>query len=160
MPCFGIGHPFLTIGEAKTPLPISLNQNETPSFWVVLEDGCNHGRGPREALYNLTNKKQINQSDVAFTQAVVSLTAVAEAVRRIGNATAQSQKPAAPRRGMSRVEAAQYIGVSASTFDSMVKGREMPQPVRIGSRTVWDIHALDASFDALVNVEAKNPWAA
>lgn len=65
-----------------------------------------------------------------------------------------------PRRGLNRVEAAKYIGVSASTFDTMVKAGDMPKPVRIGARTVWDIHALDAAFDALVTVETTNPWAA
>ena len=131
-----------------------------PVIWEVLENGCNHGRGPSEALHKLKHNTHTNQPEAAFTQAVASLTAVAEAVQRIGNTTTQSQKPTAPRRGMSRLEAAQYIGVGASTFDTMVKSGDMPKPVRIGARTVWDIHALDAAFDALVTVETTNPWAA
>ena len=53
------------------------------------------------------------------------------------------------RRGLSRVEAAQYIGVSPSTFDKMISDGIMPGPKRIYSRTVWDRRALDLAFEAL-----------
>jgi predicted DNA-binding transcriptional regulator AlpA len=52
-------------------------------------------------------------------------------------------------RGLNREEAADYIGVSASLFDEMVRDGRMPKPKRINSRTVWDVRALDRSFDAL-----------
>lgn len=51
-------------------------------------------------------------------------------------------------RGLSRAEAAAYIGVSPSLFDEMVKDRRMPAPKRINSRTVWDRRRLDEAFDA------------
>ena len=54
-----------------------------------------------------------------------------------------------PRRGLSRVEAAMYVGVSPSLFDEMVKDGRMPHPRRINSRTVWDKRQLDEAFDAL-----------
>jgi len=54
-----------------------------------------------------------------------------------------------PRRGLSRVEAALYVGVSPSLFDEMVKDGRMPKPRRINSRTVWDKRQLDEAFDAL-----------
>jgi len=54
-----------------------------------------------------------------------------------------------PRRGLSRVEAALYVGVSPSLFDEMVKDGRMPKPRRINSRTVWDKRRLDEAFDAL-----------
>ncbi|TIW11982.1 MAG: hypothetical protein E5V66_11065 [Mesorhizobium sp.] len=54
-----------------------------------------------------------------------------------------------PPRGLSRVETAAYIGVSPSLFDEMVKDGRMPRPRRINSRTVWDRHQVDWSFDAL-----------
>ncbi|WP_047189620.1 helix-turn-helix transcriptional regulator [Microvirga vignae] len=57
--------------------------------------------------------------------------------------------PSLPPRGLSRVEAAAYIGVSPSLFDQMVRDRRMPKPKRINSRTVWDRHRLDAAFAAL-----------
>ncbi|RUW19318.1 hypothetical protein EOA34_29930, partial [Mesorhizobium sp. M4B.F.Ca.ET.013.02.1.1] len=39
-----------------------------------------------------------------------------------------------PPRGLSRLEAAAYIGVSASLFDQLVKDGRMPKPKRINSR--------------------------
>lgn len=53
------------------------------------------------------------------------------------------------KRGLSRAEAAGYIGVSPSTFDRMILAGEMPSPKRIGTRKVWDLRALDLAFDAL-----------
>lgn len=54
-----------------------------------------------------------------------------------------------PRRGLNRVEAARYVGISTSTFDKLVHEGQMPQPFRIGSRTIWDLRKLDAAFDVL-----------
>jgi len=54
-----------------------------------------------------------------------------------------------PRRGLSRDEAAMYIGISATKFDEMVIDCRMPAPVKIDSRKVWDIRSLDLAFDAL-----------
>jgi excisionase family DNA binding protein len=45
------------------------------------------------------------------------------------------KEPLYPPRGMSRTEAAAYIGVSPSLFDEMVKDGRMPGP-KLG-RTVW-----------------------
>jgi predicted DNA-binding transcriptional regulator AlpA len=64
------------------------------------------------------------------------------------------------RRGLSRVQAADYIGVGPTKFDEMVEDGRMPKPKRIDGRTVWDRVQLDEAFDAL-NDEAvpnKNPW--
>ena len=52
-------------------------------------------------------------------------------------------------RGVSRVQAANYVGVSPVTFDRMVRDKFMPKPIRIYARAVWDIRAIDAAFDAL-----------
>ena len=54
-----------------------------------------------------------------------------------------------PRRGLHRVEAAVYVGISVGTFDAMIKNGTMPKPVRIGSRVIWDIRKLDSAFDVL-----------
>ena len=54
-----------------------------------------------------------------------------------------------PRRGLSRDEAAMYIGISAGKFDEMVADGRMPEPVKIDSRKLWDIRSLDLAFDAL-----------
>jgi predicted DNA-binding transcriptional regulator AlpA len=63
-------------------------------------------------------------------------------------------------RGLSRVEAATYVGVSPSLFDEMVKDRRMPKPKRINSRTVWDRKKLDEAFEALPDDGDSdgNPW--
>ena len=52
-------------------------------------------------------------------------------------------------RGLSRSEAAGYIGVSPSIFDQMVKDGRMPSPKRINARTIWDIRQVDDAFEAL-----------
>lgn len=62
-----------------------------------------------------------------------------------------------PPRGLSRVQAAEYIGVSPSTFDKMVAANEMPSPKRIGARTIWDRKALDCAFDAFDD-GGENEW--
>jgi excisionase family DNA binding protein len=62
-----------------------------------------------------------------------------------------------PPRGLSRVQAAEYVGVSASMFDKMIAAGEMPAPKRFGARTVWDRKALDCAFDAFDDDEA-NEW--
>lgn len=61
-------------------------------------------------------------------------------------------------RGLSRTEAATYIGVSPSLFDQMVKDGRMPAPKTINSRIVWDRYRLDEAFEALPDKEDRNPW--
>lgn len=63
-------------------------------------------------------------------------------------------------RGLSRVQAAAYIGVSPSLFDELVKDGRMPRPKRINSRTVWDRIRLDEAFEAILDDESRaaNPW--
>ena len=68
------------------------------------------------------------------------------------------KKAFCPRRGLSRQEAALYIGVSSSLFDGLVKSGEMPKPLHIKRRTVWDRHQLDECFEALSVPEEENPW--
>lgn len=52
-------------------------------------------------------------------------------------------------RGLSRILTAQYIGVSPSTFDKLVKDGLMPRPKRVYGRVLWDIRAVDVAFDLL-----------
>jgi predicted DNA-binding transcriptional regulator AlpA len=61
-------------------------------------------------------------------------------------------------RGLSRVQAAAYVGVSPSLFDEMVADGRMPSPKIINSRRVWDRRELDVSFDALSRKEECDPW--
>jgi excisionase family DNA binding protein len=54
-----------------------------------------------------------------------------------------------PPRGLSRMEAARYVGVSPNTLDKLIREGLMPGPKRVGSRVLWDRHQLDASFEDL-----------
>lgn len=60
-----------------------------------------------------------------------------------------------PPRGLSREEAARYVGIGTSKFDELVADRRMPKPKRIDGRVVWDRIALDAAFSDLPS-EAAN----
>ena len=62
-------------------------------------------------------------------------------------------------RGLSRVQAAAYIGISATTFDRMIRDSLMPKPVRIYGQTVWDVRKLNSAFAALdSDGEDDHPW--
>ena len=54
-----------------------------------------------------------------------------------------------PRRGLSREEAAAYLGISPSKFDELRKDGRVGAARLIDGRKVWDILALDQAFDAL-----------
>jgi predicted DNA-binding transcriptional regulator AlpA len=54
-----------------------------------------------------------------------------------------------PPRGLSRAQAAEYIGVGVTKFDEMVGDGRMPKPKRIDGRVVWDRIKLDEAFAAL-----------
>lgn len=62
-------------------------------------------------------------------------------------------------RGLNRVEAARYVGVSPGTFDKLVTDGLMPGPKRVRSRLIFDRQAIDLAFDALgAESESKNDW--
>lgn len=77
-------------------------------------------------------------------------------MRRTEEVLPQSLAP----RGLSREQAASYIGVSPSLFDILVKDARMPAPKRINARTVWDRLELDGAFAALPSNDraSANPW--
>jgi predicted DNA-binding transcriptional regulator AlpA len=52
-------------------------------------------------------------------------------------------------RGLCRVEAADYIGISPTTFDKLVADGRMPAPKRINSRNIWDVRQIDLAFEGL-----------
>lgn len=52
-------------------------------------------------------------------------------------------------RGLSREQAASYIGIGTTLFDSLIKDGRMPPPKRINARTVWDRLTLDSYFEKL-----------
>jgi hypothetical protein len=61
-----------------------------------------------------------------------------------------------PPRGLSRVEAAAYLGISPTFFDQLVADRLMPRAKRLGRRCLWDRIQLDAAFTALPNDGEEN----
>lgn len=76
---------------------------------------------------------------------------------------AQSTRAVLPpptRRGLSRVESADYVGVGTSKFDAMVADGRMPKPKKIDGRRVWDVRSLDQFFDLLPGGDESdhNPW--
>lgn len=52
-------------------------------------------------------------------------------------------------RGLRREQAAKYVGVSPSTFDTLVADGLMPQPKRLRGCVIWDRKDLDAALDNL-----------
>lgn len=59
-------------------------------------------------------------------------------------------------RGLSRVEAARYVGVSPTLFDEMVRDGRMPGPKKINARSVWDRRQVDTAFDALPDANPRD----
>jgi predicted DNA-binding transcriptional regulator AlpA len=78
-------------------------------------------------------------------------------VARMGAALSQNRP--VPRRGLSRDEAAIYVGIGATLFDRLVSDGQMPKPFRIGSRILWDIRKIDLCIDELSHQDTgKSSW--
>ena len=67
------------------------------------------------------------------------------------------RKPSIRPRGLSRSEAALYIGVSPGTFDKLVREGLMPEPIPIRTRKVWDRLRLASAFESLAS-DNDNEW--
>ena len=63
-----------------------------------------------------------------------------------------------PPRGLSRVQAAVYVGVGATLFDEMVEDGRMPAPKKINGKNAWYRPALEEAFVALPSKDDTNPW--
>jgi hypothetical protein len=74
------------------------------------------------------------------------------------SATARADSLAYPPRGLSRDEAARYVGVGVTKFDEMVADGRMPRPKRVDARVVWDRLRLDAAFSDLTESPVVNVW--
>ncbi len=68
--------------------------------------------------------------------------------------------PTLAPRGLSRTEAAAYIGIGATKFDELVSDGRMPKAKRIDGHKIWDRFKIDVAFDALPGDESSeaNPW--
>src|SRR4051812_3575622 len=61
-----------------------------------------------------------------------------------------------PPRGLSREEAARYVGVGITKFDQMVSDRRMPKPKKVDGRVIWDRLKLEAAFAELPGDDDEN----
>jgi hypothetical protein len=52
-------------------------------------------------------------------------------------------------RGLRRVEAARYLGISPTHFDKQVRAGTVPKPLERFGVNIWDRVALDALFDGV-----------
>lgn len=57
-------------------------------------------------------------------------------------------------RGLNLPQAAQYVGISERTFESLVASGQLPRPVTFANvrRAIWDIKALDLVLDRLSGI--------
>lgn len=79
---------------------------------------------------------------------------------RIATAKSSPLPANLPPCGLSRLEAAAYLGISASLFDRLVKEGVLPKPIALSGRVVWDRLRLDSVFEALSDLAsvADDPW--
>jgi predicted DNA-binding transcriptional regulator AlpA len=67
-----------------------------------------------------------------------------------------------PPRGLSRAQAAEYVGLGTTKFDALVADGRMPKPARIDGRNIWDRVKLDEAFaeltDAAEEAHSTNEW--
>ena len=70
--------------------------------------------------------------------------------------------PSLPPRGLSRAQAAAYVGLGVTKFTELVTDGQMPKPARFGSRIIWDRVKLDEAFAALTEgteeAHSENEW--
>ena len=66
------------------------------------------------------------------------------------------------RRGLSREEAATYLGISPSKFDELRKDGRIGHAKIVDGRKVWDVRVLDEAFDSFPTEgsEAVDDWRA
>jgi predicted DNA-binding transcriptional regulator AlpA len=101
-----------------------------------------------------------------FKQAAHARLTILPATTKQRSTPTNSQKIVAPPSrivpflGMNRAQAAEYIGVSPTKFDEMVKDGRMPPPKRIDTRCVWDSRQLRSAFDKLPGGadDDRNEW--
>jgi predicted DNA-binding transcriptional regulator AlpA len=63
------------------------------------------------------------------------------------------------KRGLSRHEAAQYVGIGTTLFDQLVEKGILPPCRKLAGRTLWDLRQVDRAMDELFEFSA-DPFAA
>lgn len=66
-------------------------------------------------------------------------------------------KPKIEPRLLGKREVATYLGISLSTVIRWHKSGELPAPIRLGKRILWDRHQLDLMIDAIRDRLSKRP---
>ena len=69
--------------------------------------------------------------------------------RVTAKAPSPSQSRPAPRRGLSRIEAATYLGISPSKFDELRKANRIAPPKVLDGRLIFTVERLDEFLDGL-----------
>lgn len=69
-----------------------------------------------------------------------------------------AQMPFVPR-GLSRAQAAAYVGIGTTMFDELVEDGTLPPPFRLRGRKIWDRFRLDRAIDGLQPDAAPDPYA-
>lgn len=59
---------------------------------------------------------------------------------------AKTNRRVAPR-GLSREEAADYVGIGATLFDALVAEGKLPKAIALHGRRIWDRKRIDAALD-------------
>jgi excisionase family DNA binding protein len=62
-----------------------------------------------------------------------------------------------PPRGLTREQAAAYLGIGRTLFDEMVADGRMPKPKTLNSAVRWDRKKLDDAWDDLPELGEKTP---
>jgi predicted DNA-binding transcriptional regulator AlpA len=66
---------------------------------------------------------------------------------------AKVSKQAIEPRGLSRDDAAAYLGIGATLFDRLVSEERLPKSARLDGRIIWDRRQLDCFLDSLFEEE-------
>jgi hypothetical protein len=63
-------------------------------------------------------------------------------------------------RGLSRIDAAAYVGVGTTLFDQLVAAGKIPRPFRLEGRVLFDRRRLDAAIDDMQDdlTPASDVW--
>jgi hypothetical protein len=77
-------------------------------------------------------------------------------------ALSPSQSRPVPRRGLSRTEAAIYLGISPSKFDELRKANRIAPPKVLDGRLIFTVERLDEFLDSLPdeNQTPNDGWTA
>lgn len=66
-------------------------------------------------------------------------------------------KPKIEPRLLGKREVAVYLGISLSTVIRWHKSGELPAPIKLGKRILWDRHQLDLMIEAIRDRLSKRP---